>query len=66
MTTVITYKYSVGIMGTMGWWLTNEMKYEGYNMKDALRCFWHHSLLTGDHRIDYKECYKITDVREIR
>ena len=63
MTTVITYKYSVG---TTGWWPTNVMEYEGYNMKEALRRFWHHSLITGGRRIDHKERYKITDVREIR
>ena len=63
MTTMIIYKYSVG---TMDWWSTNVMEYEGYNMKDALRRFWHHSLISGERRIDHKKCYKITDVREIR
>lgn len=63
MTTIITYRYSVG---TMGWWSTRVLEYEGYNMKDALRRFWHHSLILSDRRIDYKERYKIIDVQEIR
>ena len=63
MTTIITYKYSVG---TMGWWSTSTLKYKDYNMKDALRRFWHHSMLTGERRIDYKKEYKIIDVQEIK
>ena len=63
MTTIITYKY---LISTIGWCSTGVLEYKDYNMKDALRQFWHHSMLSGERRIDHKKCYKITDVREIR
>ena len=62
MKTAIVYEY-YGRFVNM--WSKRKVTYD-MNMKDALRCFWHHSLITGECRIDYKNNYKIVYVEEIK
>ena len=62
MKTTIVYEY-YGHFVNM--WAIRKITYD-MNMKDALRRFWHHSLITGERRIDYKNDYKIVSAEETK